>query len=176
MLGVVVSLSFTGVPSLPTSRSDRKEDRPRESVWRSESDTAEYLVLLGFPSEGAAQDDLRQLLESEEPISEAVNPPTEVHQVAIEDERGQVLDEVPIGAYMAVTRSMASPGYGEESRERLRDMLATFAQVEGYRGHLLGHNESMKEEGRSFVFGTNRAKLPVPENSEVDVRLYQRLS
>ena len=174
MLGVVVAVSFVGAPASPPTRA--LEGAPRESAWQNADDPSDSLVLLGFPSERAAQDDLRRLFADDAEIPTDANLPTEVHHVAIEHEDGDVLDAVPLGGVLATVRILASPGYGPEARERLEETLSTFAQLEGHCGHLQGFNESNEDEAWAFVFSTRRSATPLPENHEVLVRLYRRVA
>jgi hypothetical protein len=178
MPGVVVVVSFSGaLPSSP-ERSNSVEELPRESGWQSLDDASEFLVLLGFASERAAQDDLRSLVEAqaEGPVPTDVALPSAVSHIAIEHTHGVVLDAVPMGGYLAVARTVASPGYGHEAGEALEETLSTFAQLPGYCGHLEGYNVGMEEEAWALVFGTIRANVPLPSNPEVAVRVYQRVS
>ena len=159
-------------------RSNPKEGLPRESAWQAVDDASEFLVLLGFATEGAAQDDLRRLVESqgEGPMPAEASLPTAVSHVAIEHHHGVVLNEVPMGAYLAVVKTVANPGYGHEAGETLEETVSTFVQISGYCGHLQGFNEAIEEEAWAFVFGTNRSTVPIPINPEVTVRVYRRVS
>ncbi|RYG35768.1 hypothetical protein EON81_11755 [bacterium] len=177
MQGVLVSVSFVGVPPPALPRSNG-ETETRQSVWQGLSDPFDYRVLLRFPSEDAAQADLRQLVECvpETPLDLDFNLPTEVHHIAIEDERGDVLSEVPLEGYMVAVHSIANLGYGTEVRDYLKDTLSTFSQIEGCYGHLQGYNATMGEEAWAFVFGCDRASAPVPHTSESAYHLYRRIA
>ncbi len=130
-IGTVVAISFLGAPPPTPERGGESRSAPRESVWKEEGRASESLVLLGFPDAAAAGDDLRRLVEGADPSAPDPNPPTEVHHVAISRKRGEVLDEPPTGGFVVVTRSLANPGYCDELRESLGEMLATFAQLPG---------------------------------------------
>ena len=101
---------------------------------------------------------------------------TEVHHIVIESERGAVIDEVPLGVFLALGRSLANPGYGAERSAGLKEMLSTFGQVPNYSGGLQGYNESVEDELWAFVFGTDRATLPLPESAETAIAIYRRVS
>ena len=164
MIKVVVAVSFHGALPPPPGRSGGGGNPPRESGWQGVADPSDSLVLLGYESSDAAGEDLRRLVEGADPEPSNVSLPTEVHHVVIERGRGRVLDDLPQGSYLAVGLATASPGYGVEARERLEEILATFAQVEGYTGHLEGYNETVEEEAWTFVFGTDL--LPAARPSE----------
>ena len=175
MVGVVVAVSFAGaLPSGPV-RADRREGLPRESSWRSLADETEFLVLLGFASEDAAREDLRLLVENENPSAYDALP-SAVSHVQVEHSHGVVLDGVPMGGYVAVARTVANPGYGHEAGEILEETVSTFAQLPGYCGHLEGFNEAIEEEAWAFVFASSETDIPIPLNSEVRVRVYRRIS
>lgn len=173
MIGVVVAVSFVEAPPPLPSRSD--EPAPRPSVWRNVEDASDFIVLLGFPDANAAQEDLRRLVEAEGSPVSGVNLPSEIRHVEIEHEDGVVLDAVAIGGSVAVTRSLASPGYGAEERERIEETLSTFAQLEGYCGHLHGHNEANEDEGWSYVFSCGASKAPQPRDEMVMTSLFRRV-
>lgn len=173
MIGVVVAVSFVGAPPPPPPRRDSSVPRP--SVWQSAENASDFLVLLGFPNEDAARDDLRRLVEAEgSPVSNG-NLPAEIRHVAVEHEDGAVLDGVPVGGSLAVTRSLASPGYGHEERERIEETISTFEQLEGYCGHLHGFNETNEDEGWSYVFSSGTSEAPQPDDPMVSTHLYHRV-
>ena len=174
MIGVVVAVSFVGAPPPPPPRPDSSAQCP--SVWQSAEDASDFLVLLGFPDEGAARDDLRRLVEGEDSPLASGTPPTEIRHIAVEHEDGIVLDDVPIGGSMAVTRSLASPGYGHEERERIEETISTFEQLEGYCGHLHGFSEANEDEGWSYVFSSGTSEAPQPTDPMVTSHLYHRVA
>ncbi|RYG25621.1 hypothetical protein EON82_06410 [bacterium] len=174
MAGVVVAVSFKG--SLPPTPARLGAVRPRESAWQGITEEAEFLVLLGFSSEKAAQEDLRSLVEAESPEGPDVALPISVSHILVEHAHGVVLDEVPRGGYLAVARTVANPGYGHEAGERMEETVSTFVQLPAYCGHLQGYNEAIEEEAWAFVFASSRANVPIPQNHEVAVRVYRRIS
>lgn len=175
---VVVAVTFLGALPTAPDRDASNEDAPASSGWQSLDDASEFLLLLGFSSENAAQEDLRHLIEAQGdgPVPDDVALPSAVSHIAIEHRHGVVLDEVPMGAYLAVARTMANPGFGHEAGEILEETVSTFAQLPGYCGHLQGSNEAIEEEAWALVFGTIRSQVPIPVNNEVTVRVYHRIS
>lgn len=131
--------------------------------------------MLGFDSNQAAEYDLKKIVEAESITTTRENIGTEVHNIKIVNQHGYVLDQVTAGAYMAVSKTIANPGYGDISREMIEEVVSSFTQLEGYCGHLIGYNETIEEEVWSFAFGTSVDDVPMSYNDDSVTKLYRRV-
>jgi hypothetical protein len=174
--GVVILISFVGSPPAPPPSHDLDKNRERsDSIWRDERDTSNFLVILGFDSNQAAEFDLKKIVEEESVTSTEENMGTEVHNIKVVHQHGYVLDQVPAHAYMAITKTISNPGYGDISREMIEEVVASFTQLEGYCGHFIGYNEAVEEEVWSFAFGTSIDDVPMSYNDDSVTKLYRRV-
>jgi hypothetical protein len=176
VFGVVILISFVGSPPAAPPAYHLEKGRERsQSMWRNEEETSDFLVLLGFDSNQAAEYDLRKIVEAESFTSTEENMGTEVHNIKIVHQHGYVLDQVPAHAYMAMTKTISNPGYSDISREMIEEVVASFTQLEGYCGHLIGYNETVEEEVWSLAFGTSVDDVPMYYNDDAVTKLYRRV-
>jgi hypothetical protein len=165
---VLIAVSFSELPQA-------RPERTSSTVWERVDGGSEFLVLIGFKDEEAASENLRLFVEQTDALP-ADPLPLSVDEIAVEFETGSVLDDVPLGSNLGQIRSMARLGYGQDLRERIEEFVAGFEQFPSYLGHLLGSNKTLEDQVWNFVFTSEGAPIPMPEEEGVDARIFRRIA
>ena len=177
MIGYLVVVRFDGVPP-PDSASDLVHEAHRggflgASVWLGLGETASSIALIHFADRASADAHLRERVERLDVPPLPAAPPT-VHHVCLVESHGRTLDPSPVGSYVTLLHTLAAPGYGAETGERIEETLESIALLEGYAGHLRGFDVSLEDEVWSLVFWNSPPVVEVPA-SVTNIDHYRRL-
>lgn len=177
MIGFLVVVLFEGEPP-PDSASDLVDDAPSggflgASVWLGLGESATAVSLIHFADREAADAHLRERIESTDAPPRALAIPPTIHHLCLVEGHGRTLDSSPVGSYVSLVHTLAAPGYGAESGQRVEETLKAVSLIEGYAGHLRGFDVSLEDEVWALIFWDAPPVLTVPTIATVDH--YRRL-
>lgn len=182
---VKLRISPGDVPALKEYRS--KNVRAQKSVaelqalsiWESQSNAGDYLLLIVYPDDAAADEGLKASMGVGALVGslKRVEAPPEVRRGQIEFQDRKPASAMAVGSFASVSVRVAEPGHGSDLREELSFIFSELAEIPGYLGSFVCRNEGLMEESIGVVFWENRRAFDasLPNKMTYQVEIYRRM-
>ncbi len=174
--GFLVLVEFEGdlPPSLDSNESG--EGFQGASGWIGVGACESSIRILHFDDQAAANERLRQRINSSDAPPQIRDVPPVVHHILIEQHRGKTSEHTAVGSYLSVVHTVTAPGYGDVVSQEIEESLESLELVEGYAGHIRGHNVALPDEIWALIFWTSPPILPAPPDIEgTSIEHYRRV-
>jgi hypothetical protein len=149
------------------------------TIWESQSDPLDYLLMIVYPDEAAADEGLKASMGVGALVGslKSVETAPEVRRGRIEFQDREPATTMAIGAFASVSVRVAEPGRGADLLGELSDIFGELAQIPGYLGSFVCRNEGLTEESIGVVFWKSRRSFDasLPNKMTYQVQIYRRV-
>lgn len=149
------------------------------AYWNCVSKPDSIILLYDYESAEAADRGLRASM-AVRPLAErlvADVAPPDVMRVKVIESSGLLKGGLPEGRFLSLSIRVAEPGYGEDLSTELTDIFAGLSVIDGFKGSLVGSNDTLDEEIVGLVAWDSKAafEASLPKGMPYEVLLFQRV-
>ncbi|MCW5943906.1 MAG: antibiotic biosynthesis monooxygenase [Fimbriimonadaceae bacterium] len=149
------------------------------TIWRDDDEEGKYLLIVHYDSVDASLHGYEAWGTSPQmfDLYAIFRSSPDVLRLVVDRREGTSIGETPWDGFLSVSTRNAELGLGGKLVEELGMIFVELANMEGYRGSMVGHQIQLAERVSGIVLWTDRTSFlaSLPKKSMYEVRPFRRI-